>query len=657
MNVHRAEFCIWSCFPERTRRVLRADVVSRSWHCSLLLVGVWLALVLAEPPVVRGQLNFDRNSMEKIRVTPGKQASRIGTAVDWQPDFETAIAKSKETGKPVFWYVPTLKGSFMDRKNEIDRYMMAGPFSWPDIISVLNEHYVPLKATPTLQQQQAFQIVPYVFIEPGFVILDVNGDVTRKVDRMTTLHPEWIRRLLTASVLQPIKPKRRPQPLEDAWAKFEQGRYEDIDLAGLGLTDPNSDSAHAAESLLLAGMVEFRRGDHRAALLNWRQASQIQPDHPLAWKAAAEAEGFGPFMRGFEIHRTIPAAALQAGIDSPGSAAPKGIYSESDVWNRGIDFLLAMQNQKGGYTDSDYDFGGTDSLPNVHVAVTSLAGMALLEAESRLPNDDPRQPRIESAINRAAQFVSNDENLNKFDRDELLWAFAYRVRFLARLAKQDATLQPTLQKMARDLEMLQGKTGAWFHEYSNPFVTATALLALKEASEVGAEVSNSVVDRGVTSLAGERYGNGAFPYASSRRQNAPKGPGDQRQIAQSAGRMPLCELGLAVWEKSSDQAVAEAIQRSFDLNENLMVALKYDDHTSRLSYGGFFFWYDIRGRSEAIARLKDPEQKAGFAKQQRALILSLPELDGCFVDSHELGRVYGTSMALLSLANLDLAQE
>jgi hypothetical protein len=88
-----------------------------------------------------------------------------------------------------------------------------------------------------------------------------------------------------------------------------------------------------------------------------------------------------------------------------------------------------------------------------------------------------------------------------------------------------------------------------------------------------------------------------------------------------------------------------------------MVALKYDDHTSRLSYGGFFFWYDIRGRSEAIARLKDPQQKAGFAKQQRALILSLPELDGCFVDSHELGRVYGTSMALLSLANLDAAED
>jgi hypothetical protein len=36
-------------------------------------------------------------------------------------------------------------------------------------------------------------------------------------------------------------------------------------------------------------------------------------------------------------------------------------------------------------------------------------------------------------------------------------------------------------------------------------------------------------------------------------------------------------------------------------------------------------------------------------------MLRLPELDGCFVDSHELGRCYGTAMALLSFSVLDSA--
>jgi hypothetical protein len=30
-------------------------------------------------------------------------------------------------------------------------------------------------------------------------------------------------------------------------------------------------------------------------------------------------------------------------------------------------------------------------------------------------------------------------------------------------------------------------------------------------------------------------------------------------------------------------------------------------------------------------------------------VLETSEIDGCWVDSHELGRVYGTAMALLTL--------
>ena len=64
----------------------------------------------------------------------------------------------------------------------------------------------------------------------------------------------------------------------------------------------------------------------------------------------------------------------------------------------------------------------------------------------------------------------------------------------------------------------------------------------------------------------------------------------------------------------------------------------------------------MRARSETISRLKDRELRKRCAEIQKSLIMNLPELDGCFVDSHELGRVYGTAMALLSLANCDLTE-
>lgn len=59
------------------------------------------------------------------------------------------------------------------------------------------------------------------------------------------------------------------------------------------------------------------------------------------------------------------------------------------------------------------------------------------------------------------------------------------------------------------------------------------------------------------------------------------------------------------------------------------------------------------GRAEAVAAVSDAEKRRTWTEQQKQLVLDLPEFDGCFVDSHELGRVYGSAMALLCLAALD----
>jgi hypothetical protein len=58
------------------------------------------------------------------------------------------------------------------------------------------------------------------------------------------------------------------------------------------------------------------------------------------------------------------------------------------------------------------------------------------------------------------------------------------------------------------------------------------------------------------------------------------------------------------------------------------------------------------GRAEATRFVEDAAQRDVWRAQQKKLVLDLPEFDGCFVDSHELGRAYGTAMALLCLAAL-----
>ena len=99
----------------------------------------------------------------------------------------------------------------------------------------------------------------------------------------------------------------------------------------------------------------------------------------------------------------------------------------------------------------------------------------------------------------------------------------------------------------------------------------------------------------------------------------------------------------------SGQAKAEGILAALDLSLKHQPLLerirKYDDHADAYHNGGFFFWYDQYGRAIAA---KSVSAAAALAKQ-REIVLQIPEIDGCWVDSHELGRVYGTAMALLTL--------
>ena len=64
----------------------------------------------------------------------------------------------------------------------------------------------------------------------------------------------------------------------------------------------------------------------------------------------------------------------------------------------------------------------------------------------------------------------------------------------------------------------------------------------------------------------------------------------------------------------------------------------------------FFFFHSVFHASEVVRLLPEDERSTHWQRFQ-ALLQQIPELDGSFLDSHELGRSYGTAMALLTLAN------
>ena len=581
---------------------------------------------------------FRQNTTRTARVRPEGLSAKAGSAIQWRDNLQQALQQSATSGQPVFWYVPTLSKTFMDRKDVIDQYMLSGPFSWPAIIQLINTHFIPVKEVPSAATARQFGLTTYKFIEPGFLILQA-GEIKQSADRLTTLHPRWLFQLISRTVhasadWDSSMGSHDRSAIQLAWERFL--KRQPIDQS---YSVPPEDEM---ELKLLQGMQLFRDGKHDQAKQWWSQSAQAHPDHPLAWKAANEALGIGPFVRGFEVFQPLNELQTQAGVSSLGSAAPQGTFTVEQLWQNGTQYLLDNQRHDGGFFDSDYDFGGADSLPNVHMAVTAICGWALQRAQHRVEQD--LSIRAQQAVHLAANYCQDQQNLNPKDRDELLWAEAYRLRFLSSLARETKAGSASLSEIAKRLEDLQAGNGSWFHEYPNSFVTATALIALKDAADAGASVDRQRIDLGLKRLETQRFPNGAYPYAV-RRGNS----GRSEPIEASAGRIPLCTLARHAWDQEDDQQLIQAVDIGLQYHSLLAKALKYDNHTDTHAFGGFFFWYDMHARSEAITAIEDDTLRGQTAKQQLEIILGLPELDGCFVDSHELGRCYGTSMALLCI--------
>lgn len=590
---------------------------------------------------------FGQNTTTKLRTPPSPEAAASGADLPWHTDVEAALAAAKESGRPVLWYVPTLRGSFMDRKPEIDWAMMAGPFSWPRVRPLLMERFELLKHAPGREEAERFNIKPYAFVEPGYVVLDADGQELTRQSELTTLHPAWFdARLHEALGEEPTRldglPTARATDLEHR-ILLDPNLTDEVltaSLASLG-------SGDAAGVLHLAACGAFWRGDQARAERMWRKLIEDSPDHPLAAKAHMELEGHGAVVRGQERYSALPATALRA--SGKGTLCVEGAYDEEQTWARSLEFLLAMQRRDGGWVDSIYDFGGTDGLPNVYVATSAICTRALLEAHAR----GIGHPSLPSALDRALRYLLDETNLNPNDTDELIWAHTFRALTLARWLEvfPDAA-EPVREGLARIGERvvaLQNEDGSWSHEYSNPFVTSEGLLALAAIRGARVEVEGlaDAVRRGTAALLRCRTAEGAYTYGNVREGRSPRA-----RMEAGVGRIPRGELALHAWDVEDARSLADAVRDSVTHEEHLLPAQKYDNHTRSFSYGGFFFFYDLLARAEAAAAMGGTESKRAL-EAQRQQVLKLVEIDGAFIDSHELGRSYGTGMALWILSLCD----
>ena len=284
-----------------------------------------------------------------------------------------------------------------------------------------------------------------------------------------------------------------------------------------------------------------------------------------------------------------------------------------------------------------------------------------------------KDPRVDTAINRAeAWLLANLKSVRRSSADSVYnnWTHAYSIQALARLLRrhpQDSDRYREIRALIEHQVGMLGRyecvDGGWAYydfdyQAARPggptmsFVTATTLVALAEARDVGVAVPQRLIDRATASIRRQRKPDFSYDYSDALRYvpmmpvNRPGG---------SLGRSQACNLATRLWgdKAVTDDVMKVWLDRLFARNLWLDLGRKRPiPHESWFQVAGYFFYYGHYYASLCIEQL--PEAERGPYRDQLAQILiRLQEKDGTWWDFplYDYHKAYGTAFALMSLGH------
>ncbi len=624
--------------------------------------------------------------------------------------LDAAIEKAQAKNQLVFWYIPRIVegengGRQMYRAPVLDLYAMQVLFHDPDVAALLSTRFVPVRLVLDETLAARFDLRPLAFVEPALVVLDGQGRVVHLVERIRTFDAAWLdgllRRLLertgaAADASTAAGPEgalsqgrfdeaarridalpasgrraylqavlaRRQQAFGDAQTALAEARRRggpapaDLDAEeiriklGLGQLDlgdsvPSAEGIRAAEAAYHRALAAWWRGETTAARDGFAQVAATWPEDAYGLRARANLEigpdgrPYGAAFSGFESIAPLSKWAFESEHQDTLWHGPTRTADE--IARRGVEFLLSMQRENGGFQDSRYAYWPSPRItPNAWIAITALAATALLEHRDVAPD------RVDAALERAEAYMFDPAHLNRGDNEDV-YADTYRLLYLSRRqqgAQDDGSRAALVAKMhaiIAEAQERQRESGFFAHEYENAFCTAAMLWGLRLAEGAGASVPPEMFSRGVAALVSARLDDGAFAYSgtAARRKSS---------VKDSSARMPVCE-GMLFELGESDPGRLRAAFDAYWENLHRIEQVRRNDFHSDGELGGFFFFHSLFHASEVMRLLPDDLREEGAARI-RDVLQRIPEMDGSFVDSHEIGRSYGTAMALLTLANV-----
>ncbi|MEO0413453.1 MAG: prenyltransferase/squalene oxidase repeat-containing protein [Verrucomicrobiota bacterium] len=348
--------------------------------------------------------------------------------------------------------------------------------------------------------------------------------------------------------------------------------------------------------------------------------------------------------------------------------------TREDAIQRGIDHLVETQNKDGSWGSARQTKGLNiyAPVPSAHqafrAAVTAMAVAALIESGFAI--DGAAKESLERG---EAYLLEELPEVRRASADALynVWAHAYGIEALVNMyARHDGDLP----KRERIVSVINGQIkrlgrytsidGGWgYYDFraqtakpsssSMPFTTATALIVLKEASEIpGVEVPEVMVERALAAIQRQRKPDETYLYGEYLRTRPMR---DINRGAGSLARTQACSYALRIWgdESVTDEIVTEWLNRLKDRQGWLDMGRKRPiPHESWAAVAGYFYYYGHYYAGKCIALLPDDEQPKQKAQLQK-LILDRQDADGSWWDFpfYSYHQPYGTAYAVMTLVS------
>jgi len=337
---------------------------------------------------------------------------------------------------------------------------------------------------------------------------------------------------------------------------------------------------------------------------------------------------------------------------------------------RGVEFLLKRQNKDGswGSANSTRPSEVTAPIPGAHhafrAAVTSLCISALIETGGS-------SAEVSQAIDRGEAWLFVYLPKVRRATPEVFyntWAHSYSIQALVRMlgrrpndAARCKRIRELIEGQIGMLNRYEVVDGGWAYYDFNAhtqkpsgstisFVTATALVALYEARQVGIEAPKRLTDRAIASILRQRKPDFSYYYGEYT-QWQPMRP--VNRPAGSLGRSQACNVALRLWgdDKVTDAVLKTWLDRLFARNGWLDIGRKRPiPHEAWFQVAGYFFYYGHYYAGLCIEQL--PESERGPYQDHLAYVLvHLQEIDGAWWDFplYDYHQQYGTALALMSL--------